>query len=137
MVKEKNIAYVKDKSSKFNTMTNALKSIVNCESIGLDEIFQGSHFGHVFSSACQYGTTYEKKCRSFKYISTKFTHVNMQKCIIWLNFFGNGKQKLEKACVEVGLCLRKLNTLMKTRYHLLLIFRFFFKFELLQIYFRI
>jgi hypothetical protein len=39
MVKEKNIAYVKDKSSKFNTMTNALKSIVNCESIGLDEIF--------------------------------------------------------------------------------------------------
>ncbi len=89
--KGKNIAYVKDKSSNFNTMTNALKSIFNCESIGLEEIFQGSHFGHVFPNACQYGTTYEKMCRSFKYISIKFTHVDMQKCIIWLNFFGNGK----------------------------------------------
>jgi hypothetical protein len=89
--KEKNIAYVKDKSSNFNTMTDALKSIVKCESIGLEEIFQGSHFGHVFSNACQYGTTYEKMCRSFKYISIKFTHVDMQKCIICPNFFGNSK----------------------------------------------
>jgi hypothetical protein len=72
--KGKNIAYVKDKNSNFNRMTNALKSIINCESIGLEEIFQGSHYGHVFSNACQYGTTYEKMCRSFKYISIKFTH---------------------------------------------------------------
>lgn len=72
-------------------MTDALKSIVNCESIGLKENFQRSHFGHVFPNACQYGITYETMWRSFKYISIKFTHVNMQKCIIWPNFFGNGK----------------------------------------------
>jgi hypothetical protein len=85
--KEKNIAYVKDKSSNFNTMIDALKSIVNCESIGLKENFQGSHFGHVFPNACQYGTTYEKMWKSFKYISIKFTHVDMQKCIIYLAQF--------------------------------------------------
>jgi hypothetical protein len=32
-------------------MTNALKSVVNCESLGLEESFQGSCFGHVFSKA--------------------------------------------------------------------------------------
>ncbi len=82
-LKEKHIAYVKKKSSNFNTMTNALKSIVNCEFIALEEIFQGSHFGHVFF-----------QCMSIWhniYISIKYTHVDMQKCIIWPNVFGNGK----------------------------------------------
>jgi hypothetical protein len=32
-----NIVYVKDESFNFNAMTNALKSMVGCEFIGLEE----------------------------------------------------------------------------------------------------
>jgi hypothetical protein len=38
-------------------MTIALKVVINCESFGLEESFNGTCFGHVFSKACQYGTT--------------------------------------------------------------------------------
>jgi hypothetical protein len=32
-------------------MTTILKSIVSCESLGLEKSFQGSYFGHVFLKA--------------------------------------------------------------------------------------
>ncbi len=51
------ISYVKNEGSILNAMTNVLKSIVNCEPLGLEESFQGTCFGHAFSKACQYGTT--------------------------------------------------------------------------------
>jgi hypothetical protein len=38
-------------------MVVVLKYVVNCESLGLEKTFQGTQFGHVFSKACQYGTT--------------------------------------------------------------------------------
>jgi hypothetical protein len=40
-----------------NAMTYALKYVVSCESLGLEESFQGTCFGHAFSKAYQYGTT--------------------------------------------------------------------------------
>jgi hypothetical protein len=55
-----------------NAMTYALKSIVSCESLGLEESFQGTCFGHAFEKACQYGTTKEKVCKNLKYVSVKF-----------------------------------------------------------------
>jgi hypothetical protein len=55
-----------------NAMTYALKSIVSCESLGLEESFQGTCFGHAFEKACQYGTTKEKVCKNLKYVSMKF-----------------------------------------------------------------
>ncbi len=76
MEKKKLIAYVKDERSNLNAMINALKSIVNCESLELKESFEGICFGHVFSKACQYGTTKEKVCKNLKYVST-----DLQKCI--------------------------------------------------------
>jgi hypothetical protein len=45
------IAYVKDEGSNLHAMTIALKVVVNCESFGLEESFQGTCFGHVFSKA--------------------------------------------------------------------------------------
>jgi hypothetical protein len=45
---KKKIAYVKNEGSNLTTMTTTLKSIVKCEVLGLDEIFQGTCFGHVF-----------------------------------------------------------------------------------------
>jgi hypothetical protein len=53
-LKNKINAYVKHEGSNLNTMIIALKSIVKCEILGLDESFQGSYFGHDFSKACQY-----------------------------------------------------------------------------------
>jgi hypothetical protein len=37
-------------------MTIALKFIVKCEALSLDENFQDTCFGRVFSKACQYFT---------------------------------------------------------------------------------
>jgi len=58
--RRKIIAYVKDEGSNINTMTIALKSIVNCDLLGLEEKFHGTCFGHAF---CQYDTIEEKVCK--------------------------------------------------------------------------
>jgi hypothetical protein len=39
---------MKDEGSNLNTMTIALKSIVSCDMLGLEESFKGSCFGHAF-----------------------------------------------------------------------------------------
>jgi hypothetical protein len=59
-LRKKIITYVKDERSNLNAMIDALKSVVNYESLRLKESFQGTCFGHVFSKACQYGTIEEK-----------------------------------------------------------------------------
>jgi len=38
-LRNKSIAYVKDEGSNLNTLTNALKFVVKCETLGLEEIF--------------------------------------------------------------------------------------------------
>jgi hypothetical protein len=54
-------------------MTIALKYFVKCEVLGLDENFQGSCFGHVFSKTCQYYVINNGKvCNNFKFISINF-----------------------------------------------------------------
>jgi hypothetical protein len=63
---------VKDEGSNFNTLTNALKSVVKCETLGLEKSFQGICFGHVFSKACEYATIDDKVCKNLKYVSIKF-----------------------------------------------------------------
>jgi hypothetical protein len=52
-------------------MTIALKSIVSCDMLGLEENFQGNCFGHGFSKACQYVTIEEKVCKCLQYVSIK------------------------------------------------------------------
>jgi hypothetical protein len=55
-LRKKNIiVYVKDEGSNLNAMIGVLKYVVNYESFGLEENFQGTCFGHAFSKACQYG----------------------------------------------------------------------------------
>jgi hypothetical protein len=50
-------------------MTSAFKFVMKCEALGLEESFQGTCFGHVFSKAYQYATNDEKNCMGLKYIS--------------------------------------------------------------------
>jgi hypothetical protein len=50
-LRKKIIVYVKDEGSNLDVMTTVLKVVVNCESFGLEENFQGTYFGHAFSKA--------------------------------------------------------------------------------------
>ncbi len=75
----------------------------------------GTSFGHVFSKACQYVVDDEKVCRRLKCVSIKSTQTNFLKCSTWKTNFGEGQHEWNKACIEFGLRLRKLNTPMKTK----------------------
>ncbi len=114
-LKKKIIVYVKDEGSNFNVMTITLKVVVNFEYFGLKESFQGTWFEHVFSKACQYGIAEEKVCKELKHVFVKSAQTDLQKYINWLKEFGKGRPEWNKACVEIGIRPRKLNTLVKTR----------------------
>jgi hypothetical protein len=90
-LKRKIIVYVKDEGCNLKIMTTILKSIVSCDMLGLEEIFQGTCFGHAFSKACQYATTKEKNCKDLQYMLIKFSQGNLQKCITWSKKIGNGR----------------------------------------------
>ncbi len=66
------LVYVKDDVSSSNTMINNLKSMVDCESLGVAKSFQGICFRHAFSKVCQYATANEKVHMGLKYVSVKF-----------------------------------------------------------------
>jgi hypothetical protein len=74
--KNKIITHVKNEGLNLNTMTSAFKFVMKCEALGLEESFQGTCFGHVFSKAYQYATNDEKVCMGLKYICTKFAQEN-------------------------------------------------------------
>jgi hypothetical protein len=76
-LRKKIIVYVKDEGSKFNEMIGALKFVVNCESLGIEERFQATCFGHAFSKACQYGSVEKKVYNNLKYFSIKFGQTNL------------------------------------------------------------
>jgi hypothetical protein len=64
---------MKDEGSNLNTLTNALKFVVKCETLGLKKNFQGTCCGHVFPKACQYATIDDKVCKNLKYVFIKST----------------------------------------------------------------
>ncbi len=70
-LRKKIIVYVTDEGANLNAMTMALKIIVNYDILGLEESFNGTCFGHVFSKTCQYATTEEKVCKNLKFVSIK------------------------------------------------------------------
>jgi hypothetical protein len=57
---KKQIVYVKDEGSNLNTRTFALKEVVSCDILGLEESYQGTCFGHAFLKAGQHATTIDK-----------------------------------------------------------------------------
>ncbi len=76
-LRKKIIMYVKYKGANLNVMTLTLKLVVNYELFSLEENFQGICFGHALSQAYQYGTTNEKVCKSFRYVSIKFAQFDL------------------------------------------------------------
>jgi hypothetical protein len=71
-LKRKIVAYVKDEGYNLNIMTTTLKSIINCDVLGLEESFQRS-FGHAFSKTCSYVTIDENFCKGLRYVSINVT----------------------------------------------------------------
>jgi hypothetical protein len=64
---------VKDERVNFDIMTMALRIVVNCDILGLEENFNGTCFGHIFSKTCQYAIIEENICKNLKFISIKST----------------------------------------------------------------
>jgi hypothetical protein len=64
---------VKNEGVNLDAMTMALKIVVNCDILGLEESFNGTCFGHVFSKTYQYAIIEEKICKNLKFISIKST----------------------------------------------------------------
>jgi hypothetical protein len=62
---------VKDEGPSLTTMTIAFKSIVKREVLGLDESFQCTCFGHVFSKECTYVTIDDRVCKNLRFIYIK------------------------------------------------------------------
>jgi hypothetical protein len=62
-LRRKIIAYVNNEGSNLNTMITIVKSIIICDTLSLEEIFQGICFGHAFSKASQYDRIKEKVCK--------------------------------------------------------------------------
>jgi hypothetical protein len=97
-------------------MTNALNLAISCEYLGLEENFPSKLFWSCFFQGMLMEQINENVCRNIKYVFIKFAQTNMQKCITWPKKPKNCSQEWDKACVEGDLHLRKLNTLVKTRY---------------------
>jgi hypothetical protein len=49
-LRKKIFAYVKDEGVNLDAMTMALKTIFNCDILGLEESFNGTCFGHAFKN---------------------------------------------------------------------------------------
>jgi len=71
-LRNKIIIYVKDEGSNLNTLTNALKFVVKCETFKFRRKLLGILFWSCFSDACQYATNDEIFCKNLKYVSIKF-----------------------------------------------------------------
>jgi len=112
-LRNKIIAYVIDKGSNLNTLITALKSIIKCKTLGLEESFQGPSYGHVFSKVYPYAKIDETIYKSFKYVSIKSTQTDLQKWIPCPKKSSKCHQEWNKTCIEVVLKPRKLNTLVK------------------------
>jgi hypothetical protein len=69
---KKIITYVKDEGINLNFMTTALKFVVNCEVLRLEENFNGAYFGHAFSRTYEYATIEKRVCKDIKFVSIKF-----------------------------------------------------------------
>ncbi len=66
-----------------NAMTFVLKYVINCETLGLQESFNDTCFGHVYSKAYEYAIIDEKMYKNLRYVFIKVVQAYLQKCITW------------------------------------------------------
>jgi len=91
------VAFVNDESNNFTSMVISLHSIVYCQPLKLQQIYEGSCFGHVMSKACPYATN-DDKVFGFKPIRVKNAQTSLQKTITWTKISRKGQLEWEKMC---------------------------------------
>ncbi len=99
---------MKDKGSNLNTLTSALKFVIKCETLGLEESFQGTSYGHVLFKVCQYAKIDETIYKSLKYVCIKSIQTYLQKWITCSKKSNKCHQEWNKTCIEVVLNLENL-----------------------------
>ncbi len=102
------VVYVKNEGANLNTMTTALKIIINCETLGVMEIFHGICFGCIFFKVANMQLL---KKKGLKYVSIKYMQANLQKYIMWLKKSRKGIQEWMTTCITTSFKLKKLNML--------------------------
>ncbi len=107
------IAFMKDESNNLSTMATTLLSIIICQPLKLNQVYEGTCFGHVMSKVCQYDN---KVYKGLMQVDVKDAQAILQKTITRTKKSSKGRQEWEKVCIECGLLFRKLKTLVKTRF---------------------
>jgi hypothetical protein len=65
---------------------------------------------------CQYVTYNDKVLKCLMQVNVKDAQTTLQKTITWTKKINRSRQEWEKACIECGLSLQKIKTLIKTRF---------------------
>jgi len=65
---------------------------------------------------CQYVTYNDKVLKCLMQVNVKDAQTTLQKTITWTKKFSRSRQEWKKACIECGLSLQKIKTLIKTRF---------------------
>jgi hypothetical protein len=73
---------VRDEGSNLNAMTSTLKSIISCETLGLQKKFNGTYFGHFFPKHVNMLLLMKQVCKNLRYVYIKTTPTHFQKCIV-------------------------------------------------------
>ncbi len=85
------------------TMTNAVKSIVSCNDLGIPKSLEGVYFGLAFSKACRYTIVDEKLSSSLQPVSIKVVQSTIQASIMWPKKSRKGKVEWGRAYLHASL----------------------------------
>jgi hypothetical protein len=81
-LRKKIITFVKDEGANLNAMTLALRSIMSCDILRLEESFNGSCLKHVFSKACQYGIVEDKVYKDMGFMQLKMHNLTFRSSLL-------------------------------------------------------
>jgi len=96
-------------------MTIALKLVLNCDVLDLEEILWELILVMHFLKHANMQQMDEFFCIGLRYVCVKTTQGDLQMYITWPKKIGKCRQEWNKACVNSRKPPRKLNTLVKTR----------------------
>jgi hypothetical protein len=94
---------MKDEGNNLSTMAATLCSIIICQPLKLNQVYERTCFGHVMFKVCQYATYNDKVFKGLMQVNVKDAQTILQKTITRTKKFGKSRQEWEKACIECGL----------------------------------
>ncbi len=65
------ITFVKDEGNNLSTMAATLCSIIICQPLKLNQVYESTCFGHVMSKVCQYATYNDKVLKGLMQVNLK------------------------------------------------------------------